>query len=45
MDFLIPVAREPKKGFYTFDTRKYKENGEHKREKHLGNKIKEIVEK
>ena len=45
VDFLIPVAREPKKGFYTFDTRKYKENGEHKREKHLGNKIKEIVEK
>lgn len=45
VDFSIPVAREPKVGFYTYDTRKYKEGDETKRERHLGNRIIEIVEK
>jgi hypothetical protein len=45
VDFSIPVAKEPKIGFYTFDTRKYKEGDEYKRERHLGNRIIEIVEK
>lgn len=45
VDFSIPVAREPKIGFYTYDTRTYKEGNEHKRQSHLGNRIIEVIEK
>lgn len=43
VDFFIPVSKEPKIGYYTFDTRKYtNENGEFLRERHIGNKVTEI---
>lgn len=41
--FTIPVAKEPKVGYLTFDTRKYKgEDGKTYRERHIGNRVKEI---
>lgn len=41
--FYIPVSKEPKIGYLTFDTRKYKnEKGETDRKKHIGNKVTEI---
>lgn len=45
VDFFLPVTREPRIGFMTYDTRLYKENGQRMREKHIGNKIVEIVKK
>lgn len=44
-DFRIPVTDRPTIGFFTFDTRKYKEGNQWVREKHLGNKVIEIVKK
>lgn len=44
-DFAIPVSSEAKKGYYTFDTRKYKTEEGTKREVHIGNKVKEIMYK
>ena len=45
-DFAIPVSSEPKKGYLTFDTRKYKtKEGVTMREVHIGNKVKDIVYK
>lgn len=44
-DLAIPVSTEAKKGYYTFDTRKYKTEKETKREVHIGNKVKEIIYK
>lgn len=43
--FCIPVINRPTIGFSTFDTRKYKEGYQWLREKHLGNKVIEIVRK
>jgi hypothetical protein len=41
--FYLPVSREPKIGYNTYDTTKYKdENGETVRDKHLGNKVTDI---
>jgi len=45
VDFFIPVTIKPRLGWYTFDTRKYKEGDEYKREVHLGNKVMEIIER
>ena len=44
VDFTIPVSSEPRIGFSTFDTRKYKDEstGEMVRESHLGNKVVKI---
>lgn len=46
-DFSIPVARKPKLGYSTYDTRGYVDSttGEYKREKHTGHKVIEIVYK
>lgn len=44
-DFAVPVSSEAKKGYYTFDTRKYKTEEGTKREVHIGNKVKDIVYK
>lgn len=45
-DFAIPVSSEPKKGYQTFDTRKYKtKEGIIMREVHIGNRVKDIVYK
>jgi len=43
VDFFIPVTIKPRLGWYIFDTRKYKEGDEYKREVHLGNKVVEII--
>ena len=41
--FTLPVSKEPKLGYLTFDTRKYKgEDGKTYRERHIGNKVKDI---
>lgn len=45
VEFMIPVARKPKLGFMAYDTRKYLEQGQLKRERHLGNNVVEIKEK
>ena len=44
VDFFLPVSTKPKVGYYTFDTRKYQDlqDGQWKRERHLGNKVTEI---
>jgi len=44
VDFFVPVSREPKIGYSTFDTRKFydEKEGVWKRERHLGNKVVEI---
>jgi len=42
VDFYIPVFPFPRLGFSTFDTRKYKVNGEYFRERHLGNNVVDI---
>ena len=44
-DFAIPVSSKAQKGYYTFDTRKYKTEEGTKREVHIGNRVKEIVYK
>lgn len=42
-NFTLPIATEPKLGYYTFDTRKFvDDNGETMRERHIGNKVVEI---
>jgi hypothetical protein len=38
-DFYIPVSRIPRIGFYTYDTRKYQENGGWLRERHMGHEV------
>ncbi len=43
--FSIPVSKKPRIGWSTFDTRKFKDGDEYKRERHLGNKVTKIVEK
>lgn len=41
--FFLPISKEPKIGYQTYDTRKYKDaDGETYRERHLGNKVTEI---
>jgi hypothetical protein len=41
--FHIPISKEPKVGYTTFDTRKFvDEKGETRRERHMGNKVTEI---
>jgi len=44
LDFILPVSAFPKLGYYTFDTRRFKdpETGSMMRERHIGNKIVEI---
>lgn len=43
---MFPVAKKPKVGFMTFDTRKYQnESGETMRERHLGNPVVKINHK
>lgn len=44
VDFFLPVSIKPKVGYYTFDTHKYKDaqDGQWKRERHLGNKVTKI---
>jgi len=44
-DFAIPVSLKPEKGYYTFDTRKYKTEEGTRREMHIGNKVKDIAYK
>lgn len=42
-DFTLPVSVEPKKGYLSFDTKKYSnEKGETIRELHIGNRVVEI---
>lgn len=41
-NFYLPVSKEPKIGYNTFDTRIYKEDGQTKKERHLGNKVVDI---
>jgi hypothetical protein len=42
---MIPVSKEPIKGFYTYDSRVYEnEQGEKMRERHLGNQVIDIKE-
>jgi len=44
--FAIPVSRKPAVDFYTYDSRKFKdEDGQQMRERHLGNKVVEIIQK
>ncbi|MES2060143.1 MAG: hypothetical protein V4438_03870 [Patescibacteria group bacterium] len=41
--FYLPVSIEPKVGYQTYDTRKYKdEHGETLRQRHVGNEVTEI---
>lgn len=41
--FVLPVSKDPKAGYNTFDTRKFiDEDGELKRERHIGNKVVEV---
>lgn len=45
-DFAIPVSKKPKVGFSTYDTRVYtNEEGNERVERHIGNKVVEIVYK
>lgn len=44
IDFSIPVSRKPKLGYYTFDTRIFEDEEGRKRERHLGNRVIEIIE-
>lgn len=46
-DFIVPVNLNPKVGSYTYDTRYYNDDvtGERVRERHLGNKVIEILKK
>jgi len=39
LDFYMPVSKDPKIGFFTYDTRLYKEGGRTMRERHIGNKV------
>ncbi|KKW11047.1 MAG: hypothetical protein UY50_C0022G0015 [Parcubacteria group bacterium GW2011_GWA2_49_9] len=42
-NFTLPVSKEPKIGYQTFDTRVFNgKDGEKLRERHIGNKVKEI---
>lgn len=42
-NFYLPVSVDPKVGYLTFDTRKYKnQEGETMRERHIGNAVSEI---
>ncbi len=40
--FAIPVSKEPLIGYSTYDSRSYEENGQHKSERHFGNKVVDI---
>ena len=41
--FTLPVSKEPKLGYLTFDTKKYKgEDGKTYRERHIGNRVIDI---
>ncbi|MFO0763871.1 MAG: hypothetical protein U0518_03365 [Candidatus Gracilibacteria bacterium] len=45
VDFIIPVSKDPKVGYQTYDTRTYRDPSDpkqRKRERHIGNKIIEI---
>lgn len=46
-DFAVPVSTTPRMGFYTYDTRKYKDEttGETMRERHLGHRVIKIIKK
>jgi hypothetical protein len=47
IDVFLPVEHLPRKGFFTYDNRKYfdKEKGHYIREKHIGNKVVKIIKK
>lgn len=47
VDFYLPVSLIPKIGFYTYDTRKYKDKktGEYMRQSHMGNQVVKIFRK
>ncbi len=47
IDLTIPVSLFPRIGYNTYDTRKYKDevSGQMKRERHLGNKVIDIIKK
>ncbi|MBU2616293.1 MAG: hypothetical protein KKC19_04275 [Nanoarchaeota archaeon] len=45
VDFSIPVSKEPKVDYMTFDTRRFEKNGEQFTERHIGHEVKKIVYK
>ncbi len=42
IDLIIPVSKEPKLGYYPFDTRTYREGERDLTERHIGNKVVKI---
>jgi predicted DNA-binding protein (UPF0251 family) len=43
VEFYVPVSRIPRVGFYTYDTRRFQENDQWLKERHMGHEVVKIV--